>query len=169
MITVKINDIVSELEIRSESHPSHLNRETGEIVTIPEEYFPVAESGEDFSAYSDWEKELIEAAADVLASDSYVPLPSEFDIHEYWSSCPSGKKPSPGWTPCGSSTRSLPPMAISQLNGFGVKFITLRRRGKRLIESADSPGPWKRGHIAHVKRKYQNPQVHESIPRSTSM
>jgi len=54
MIPVKINDIVSELEIRSESHPSYLNRETGEIVTIPEEYFPVAESGEDFSSYYHW-------------------------------------------------------------------------------------------------------------------
>jgi len=52
---------------------------------------------------------------------------------------------------------------LSQLNGFGVKFITLRRRGKRLIESIDSLGPWKSVHIPHAKRKYQNPQVHESM------
>ena len=83
MIPININEIASELEIQSESHPSYLNRETGEIVTIPEEFFSVAESGEDFSSYPDWEKELIEAAEDVLASEKYVPLPSEFDIHEY--------------------------------------------------------------------------------------
>lgn len=52
---------------------------------------------------------------------------------------------------------------LSQLNALGVKFITLRRRGKNLIESLDSAGPWKRIHIPHAKRKYQNPQVYESM------
>jgi len=56
---------------------------------------------------------------------------------------------------------------LSQLNGFGVKFITLRRRGKKLIESVDSLSPWKRVHIPHAKRKYQNPQVHESMVELT--
>lgn len=51
---------------------------------------------------------------------------------------------------------------LSQLNTLGVKFITLRRRGKKLIESLDSVGPWKRIHIPHAKRKYQNPRVYES-------
>jgi hypothetical protein len=52
---------------------------------------------------------------------------------------------------------------LSQLNGFGVKFITLRRRGKKLIESLETTGPWKRIHIPHTKRKFQNPQVYESM------
>ena len=52
---------------------------------------------------------------------------------------------------------------LSQLNTLGVKFITLRRRGKNLIQSLDSVGPWKRIHIPHAKRKYQNPQVYESM------
>jgi transposase len=56
---------------------------------------------------------------------------------------------------------------LSQLNAFGVQFITLRRRGKKLIESLDSVGPWKRIHIAHAKRKYQNPQVYESMVELT--
>jgi len=42
------------------------------------------------------------------------------------------------------------------------KFITLRRRGKKLIESLDSVGPWKQIHIPHAKRKYQNPKVYGS-------
>ena len=49
---------------------------------------------------------------------------------------------------------------LSELNALGVKFITLRRRGKNLIEGLDSVGPWKRIHIPHAKRKYQNPQVY---------
>jgi len=56
---------------------------------------------------------------------------------------------------------------LSQLNALGVQFITLRRRGKKLIESLDSAGPWKRIHIAHAKRKYQNPQVYESMVELT--
>lgn len=52
---------------------------------------------------------------------------------------------------------------LSQLNAQDVRFITLRRRGKKLIEGVESLGPWKRIHIAHVKRKYQNPQVYESM------
>ncbi len=56
---------------------------------------------------------------------------------------------------------------LSELNAQGIKFITLRRRGKNLIESLDSVGPWKRIHIAHAKRKYQNPQVYESMVELT--
>ena len=52
---------------------------------------------------------------------------------------------------------------LSQLNAQGVRFITLRRRGKKLVEGVESLGPWKRIHISHVKRKYQNPQVYESM------
>ena len=52
---------------------------------------------------------------------------------------------------------------LSQLNTQGVRFITLRRRGKKLIKDVESLGPWQRIHIAHAKRKYQNPQVYESM------
>ncbi|MCP3863458.1 MAG: transposase, partial [Aestuariibacter sp.] len=52
---------------------------------------------------------------------------------------------------------------LSQLNAAGVKFITLRRRGKKLIKALARIGPWKRIHIDHAKRKFQNPQVHEAM------
>lgn len=51
---------------------------------------------------------------------------------------------------------------LSELNAQGVKFITLRRRGKRLIDQVDQLTPWDRVHIPHLKRKYPNPLVHES-------
>lgn len=51
---------------------------------------------------------------------------------------------------------------LSQLNAQGVKFITLRRRGKRLVDQVDQLTPWERVHIPHLKRKYPNPVVHES-------
>ena len=51
---------------------------------------------------------------------------------------------------------------LSKLNEDGMKFITLRRRGRRLVASAQSIKPWKPIHIPHGKRKYPNPLVHES-------
>jgi len=52
---------------------------------------------------------------------------------------------------------------LSSLAEMGVKFITLRRRGKKLIDNIKHLKPWKRIHIPHAKRKYPNPLVHESI------
>ena len=53
---------------------------------------------------------------------------------------------------------------LSELNDkHGVKFITLRRRGKNLIDHVDKLDGWRRIHIPHAKRKYANLQVHESL------
>jgi transposase len=52
---------------------------------------------------------------------------------------------------------------LSALTQLGIKFITLRRRGKKLIESIDNLVPWQRVHIPHAKRKYPKPLVHESM------
>lgn len=51
---------------------------------------------------------------------------------------------------------------LSRLNEEGVKFITLRKRGKEMLRQVEKLGDWKRVHIPHVKRKYKNPQIHES-------
>ena len=52
---------------------------------------------------------------------------------------------------------------LSELNHQGIKFLTLRRRGKNLIKNTDKLSPWKQIHIPHPKRKFPNPLVHESI------
>jgi len=52
---------------------------------------------------------------------------------------------------------------LSQLNAQGIKFITLRRRGKNLVEQAEKFKAWTRIKIPHAKRKYPNPYVHESM------
>ena len=52
---------------------------------------------------------------------------------------------------------------LSQLNGQGIKFITLRRRGKKLLEQTEDLHPWSRISIPHDKRKYPNPYAHESM------
>ncbi len=51
---------------------------------------------------------------------------------------------------------------LSELNAAHVRFITLRRRGESLIKNVESLEGWKRIHIPHEKRKFPNPEVHES-------
>ena len=51
---------------------------------------------------------------------------------------------------------------LSRLDSAGVKFITLRRRGAKLIEATGEIGDWKRIHIPHPGRKFPDPYVHES-------
>ena len=51
---------------------------------------------------------------------------------------------------------------LSELNAADVRFITLRRRGETLIKNVESLQGWKRIHIPHEKRKFPNPEVHES-------
>lgn len=52
---------------------------------------------------------------------------------------------------------------LSALNAMDVKFITLRRRGDKMIRRARESQGFKTIHIPHEKRKYPNPQAHESI------
>ena len=51
---------------------------------------------------------------------------------------------------------------LAKLHEAGVKFITLRRRGDKLIRGVEAIQDWQRIHIPHAKRKFPNPLVHES-------
>ena len=51
---------------------------------------------------------------------------------------------------------------LNELNATGIKFITLRRRGKKLVEKVEHLTGWQRIHVNNTKRKYPNPQIHES-------
>jgi transposase len=52
---------------------------------------------------------------------------------------------------------------LSQLNQAGIKFITLRRRGEKLLRDLEALEDWQRIHLPHPKRKFPNPFVHESF------
>jgi transposase len=52
---------------------------------------------------------------------------------------------------------------LSALNQEGVRFITLRRRGKDMTDKIEALEPWQRIHVPHAKRKYPNPLIHESL------
>jgi hypothetical protein len=52
---------------------------------------------------------------------------------------------------------------LTELDILGVKFITLRRRGEKLLKQVEKLTPWKRISIPHAKRKYSSPLVHDSL------
>jgi transposase len=52
---------------------------------------------------------------------------------------------------------------LSLLNSQGIRFITLRRRGKKLTGNLDKLKPWEKIHIPHDKRKYPDPYIHQSV------
>ena len=52
---------------------------------------------------------------------------------------------------------------LSLLNSQGIRFITLRRRGKNLVGNLEKLKPWERIHIPHEKRKYPDPYIHQSL------
>jgi len=51
---------------------------------------------------------------------------------------------------------------LSELNRQGIKFVTLRRRGQKLLEEASRLEPWTKITIPHDMRKYPNPFIYES-------
>jgi hypothetical protein len=54
---------------------------------------------------------------------------------------------------------------LAQLDADGITFITLRRRGKKLLKALESipAKSWKRITIETPKRKYQNPLTYDSV------
>jgi transposase len=77
----------------------------------------------------------------------------------FWKSIRRGVKPTLVFDSKFTSYTKLSDIDASH----NIKFITLRRRGKGLINGVEKLSPWKRIEIPHAKRKYRNPQVHESL------
>lgn len=99
-------------------------------------------------------KLLLYAAADIRRSEADDQV-TEFLA--FWRKMRRGVKPTLVF-----DSRFTTYPKLSELNAAGVKFITLRRRGERLLGQVDRFEDWQRIHIPHAKRKYPNPQVHES-------
>ena len=99
-------------------------------------------------------KLLLYAAADIHRSEADDQV-TEFLA--FWKKMRRGVKPTLVF-----DSRFTTYPKLSELNVAGVKFITLRRRGERLLGEVNQLEGWKRIHIPHAKRKYPNPQVHES-------
>lgn len=102
-------------------------------------------------------KLMLYTAADVQRRESDDQV---LQFLSYWKRSQRGVKPTVVFDSKFTSYEHL-----SELNDRDIKFITLRRRGKKLVDTVDSLTPWRKIHIPHAKRKYPNPYIHESTIR----
>ncbi|HUW33536.1 MAG TPA: UPF0158 family protein [Planctomycetota bacterium] len=84
-IKVKFGDIEIAMEADpSFEHGSHVNRKTGEVVTITEEERVVMESEEPLEDYPEWLRNSVAAARDVEENPgNYASMPDRFEFNEY--------------------------------------------------------------------------------------
>ena len=80
---IKLSDIVDAMQIQSETMTHYLSKKTGKIVLISQEDADAAENDEIMEEFPEWRQEDIKLAKEVWGSNHYIPLPTQFDIHEY--------------------------------------------------------------------------------------
>jgi hypothetical protein len=99
-------------------------------------------------------KLILYGAADILREETNDQV---LNFLSFWNSVHRGIRPMLIF-----DSRFTTYSILSELNSSGITFITLRRRGKNLLDQAERHTGWKKIHLENTKRKYPNPQVHES-------
>lgn len=81
----KLKDLVGALEIQPEESTTYYDCKTGETVWVSDEEMGAVEDGEPLDDMADWQKESFEVAREIAEDTEgrFIPLPSQFDIHEY--------------------------------------------------------------------------------------
>lgn len=85
-VAAKLDAIIEALEMASDSTSSYFDAETGEVHSLTEEEFSLAEnprtSQEKLPA---WQRESVELARSIQQSEGgrYLPLPGRFEINEW--------------------------------------------------------------------------------------
>ncbi|MGI9066662.1 MAG: UPF0158 family protein [Pyrinomonadaceae bacterium] len=86
---VKLQDVVDMMDMLHEEASAHLNKRTGELITLSSEEFEAAEEelegGEeaDLADYPEWQHELILKAKEIMDSQDWIELPAKDDINDY--------------------------------------------------------------------------------------
>ena len=80
---VSLRDVIDEMEMSSDEATSYINRKTGELITLTHEELALAEEPDEAADASQWQKDLLPKAQEVLVSEDFIPLPGKFEIHEW--------------------------------------------------------------------------------------
>lgn len=80
---VELKKLVEGMEFQTDESASFLNKDSGEVVTVTDDEFRAAEEEEPAEDIPDWMEDAVAIAKGVLTSDSYLKLPSTYDVHEY--------------------------------------------------------------------------------------
>jgi len=82
-LVVSLKEIIIAMDFGSDDFHSYLNKDTGEIITITDEEISAIQNGDDWNDYPEWQHEALASAQKVRDSSDFLPLPGQFDIHEY--------------------------------------------------------------------------------------
>ena len=82
-LPVKLKDVVDTFDEGGDELSHYMDKRSGEIFLITVEEMSAAEEDEPLSDYPEWQQENLLKAREILESDDFVQLPSQFDIHEY--------------------------------------------------------------------------------------
>ena len=83
MKPVSLRDVVDALDMASDTLSSYLNRKTGEVVSLIEDTMLMVDDDDDLDGISEWEREEILMAREVMDSDDCIGLPGRYEIDEY--------------------------------------------------------------------------------------
>jgi hypothetical protein len=72
------------MEMQNDEMHAYINRRTGELFTLTDEDAQFTEDDEmDLDDLPDWRQDVMPKIREVMDSDDWLRLPSQFDIHEY--------------------------------------------------------------------------------------
>jgi hypothetical protein len=80
---VSLKDLIGDMQLLLSDVSGYLNRVTGEITLVTSYEMAAMENDEDLNIRLEWEKESAEKIKEILSSDDYLEIPSQYDIHEY--------------------------------------------------------------------------------------
>jgi hypothetical protein len=83
---VKLDAIIEALEMSDDSISSYLDVETGEVRSVTEEEFDLAEDPQTvIEDLPNWQHEAVELARSIQEQEGrrYLALPGKFDVHEW--------------------------------------------------------------------------------------
>ena len=80
-MTIKVSDVVREMDIPSPEFTVYLNRNTGEFVGVSEHDIEALD--DDLQDAPEWQREQLPKIREATESEAYVALPDSFDIHEW--------------------------------------------------------------------------------------
>lgn len=84
-VTVKLDDLINEIEIQIDETFTYINTETGEVITLSREEMRAAEDEEPLENYPDWQRENIEKAIKIIEdeNEAYLDFTLRNEYHEY--------------------------------------------------------------------------------------
>lgn len=80
---VSVSDVLSELDVSSDTITVYLNMHTGEFVQVSEEDERFIESDREDEELPEWQQDLMPKIRETLKSGDCLALPGKFEIHEW--------------------------------------------------------------------------------------